>query len=78
MVYRCFFRPPVQELTCPTGWSAYEDNTGAHHFCRNALDSSCPQGIVFFELLNFLQRNFAIINSLQQDFVIFNFPQLKL
>ncbi|KAI6181731.1 hypothetical protein M3Y98_00860600 [Aphelenchoides besseyi] len=38
------FRPPVSELTCPVGWSAYEDNTGAHHFCQNALDNTCPQG----------------------------------
>uniref|UniRef100_A0A915CU05 EB domain-containing protein n=1 Tax=Ditylenchus dipsaci TaxID=166011 RepID=A0A915CU05_9BILA len=38
------FRPPVEELSCPTGWSAYEDPKGARHFCQDSLDMTCPQG----------------------------------
>ncbi|KAI1727693.1 lustrin, cysteine-rich repeated domain-containing protein [Ditylenchus destructor] len=38
------FRPPVEELQCPIGWSAYADSRGAHHFCQDSLDMTCPQG----------------------------------
>lgn len=38
------FRPPVEELSCPVGWSAYQDQKGAHHFCQDALDMTCPHG----------------------------------
>lgn len=62
------FRPPVSELTCPTGWSAYEDTLGAHHFCRSALDSSCPQGNIekkkSYFLLNPNQISFFGTNSI--------------
>uniref|UniRef100_A0A915NKJ8 Uncharacterized protein n=1 Tax=Meloidogyne floridensis TaxID=298350 RepID=A0A915NKJ8_9BILA len=38
------FRPPIEDLGCPLGWSAYEDHRGAHHFCQDTLDMTCPHG----------------------------------
>lgn len=37
------FRPPTPDLTCPTGWSAYEDSEGAYNFCQGPTDRTCPQ-----------------------------------
>uniref|UniRef100_A0A1I7SHT6 EB domain-containing protein n=2 Tax=Bursaphelenchus xylophilus TaxID=6326 RepID=A0A1I7SHT6_BURXY len=36
-------RPPAADLTCPTGWSPFEDSEGAYHFCQHPLDRQCPQ-----------------------------------
>ncbi|CAD5211548.1 unnamed protein product [Bursaphelenchus okinawaensis] len=77
------FRPPTPDLTCPVGWSPYEDSEGAYHFCQHPLDTQCPQGFSCTQssvsgvfVCCRLASNLKCANTNSTPYIINNAPRL--